>query len=202
MSALTLCLPPRLSERRFLQICQANPELHLERTANGELIIMSPTGSETGLRNTQLTGQLWWWNEQQDLGEVFDSSTGFRLPNGADRSPDASWVTKDRWLALTPAQRRHFAPLCPDFVAELRSPSDDLAPLQAKMREYVANGARLGWLIDTGMQRVEIYHPEQPVEVCEQPETLSGEKVLPGFVLRLERIWGHRKKTDQSRTFP
>ena len=193
MSALTLCLPPRLSERRFLQICQANPELHLERTANGELIIMSPTGSETGLRNTQLTGQLWWWNEQQNLGEVFDSSTGFRLPNGADRSPDASWVAKDRWLALTPAQRRRFAPLCPDFVAELRSPSDDLAPLQAKMREYLANGARLGWLIDTGIQRVEIYRPEQPVEVLERPESLSGEEVLPGFVLRLERIWGHRQ---------
>jgi Uma2 family endonuclease len=154
---------------------------------------MSPTGSETGLRNTQLTGQLWWWNEQQGLGEVFDSSTGFRLPNGADRSPDASWVAKDRWLALTPAQRRRFAPLCPDFVAELRLPSDDLASLQAKMREYVANGARLGWLIDTGMQRVEIYRPEQPVEVLERPETLSGEEVLPGFVLRLERIWGHRQ---------
>jgi Uma2 family endonuclease len=193
MLTLTLCLPPRLSERRFLQICQANPELHLERTATGELIVMSPTGSETGLRNTQLTGQLWWWNEQQGLGEVFDSSTGFRLPNGADRSPDASWVAKDRWLALTPAQRRRFAPLCPDFVAELRSPSDDLASLQAKMREYVANGARLGWLIDTGMQRVEIYRPEQPVEVLERPETLSGEEVLPGFVLRLERIWGHRQ---------
>ena len=162
MSALTLRLPLRLSERRFLQICQANPELHLERTATGELIVMSPTGSETGLWNTQLTGQLWWWNEQQDLGEVFDSSTGFRLPNSADRSPDASWVAKDRWLALTPAQRRRFAPLCPDFVAELRSPSDDLASLQAKMREYVANGARLGWLIDTGMQRVEIYRPGQP----------------------------------------
>jgi Uma2 family endonuclease len=193
MLTLTLCLPPRLSERRFLQICQANPELHLERTATGELIVMSPTGSETGLRNTQLTGQLWWWNEQQGLGEVFDSSTGFRLPNGADRSPDASWVAKDRWLALTPAQRRRFAPLCPDFVAELRLPSDDLASLQAKMREYVANGARLGWLIDTGMQRVEIYRPEQPVEVLERPETLSGEEVLPGFVLRLERIWGHRQ---------
>lgn len=164
MLTLTLCLPPRLSERRFVQICQANPELHLERTATGELIVMSPTGSETGFRNTQLTGQLWWWNEQQGLGEVFDSSTGFRLPNGADRSPDASWVSKERWRALTSAQRRRFAPLCPDFVAELRSPSDDLAPLQAKMREYVANDARLGWLIDTGMQRVEIYRPEQPVE--------------------------------------
>ena len=197
MLTLTLCLPPRLSERRFVQICQANPELHLERTATGELIVMSPTGSETGLRNTQLTGQLWWWNEQQDLGEVFDSSTGFRLPNGADRSPDASWVSKERWRALTPAQRRRFAPLCPDFVAELRSPSDDLAPLQAKMREYVANGARLGWLIDTGMQRVEIYRPEQPVEVLERPETLSGEEVLPDFVLRLERIWGHRKRSHQ-----
>ena len=192
MSALTLRLPPRLSERRFVQLCQANPELHLERSAQGELIVMSPTGSETGLRNTQLTGQLWWWNEQRGLGEVFDSSTGFHLPNGADRSPDAAWVSRERWFALTAAQRRRFAPLCPDFVAELRSPSDNLESLQAKMREYLANGVRLGWLIDTETQCVEIYRPEQPTEVSEGPETLNGEDVLPGFVLRLERIWGVR----------
>ncbi|CDH47284.1 Uma2 family endonuclease [Candidatus Contendibacter odensensis] len=192
MSALTLRLLPRLSERRFAQLCRANPELQLERSAQGELIVMSPTGSETGLRNTQLTGQLWWWNEQRGLGEVFDSSTGFHLPNGADRSPDAAWVSKERWFALTAAQRRRFAPLCPDFVAELRSPSDNLESLQTKMREYLANGARLGWLIDTETQCVEIYRPEQPTEVSEGPETLNGEDVLPGFVLRLERIWGVR----------
>jgi Uma2 family endonuclease len=189
MSALTLRLPPHLSERRFAQLCRVNPELRLERSAAGELIVMSPTGSETGLRNTHLTGQLWWWNEKNRLGKVFDSSTGFHLPNGADRSPDAAWVAGECWAALSPAQRRRFAPLCPDFVAELRSPSDDRAPLQAKLREYVENGARLGWLIDTESRQVTIYRPEQEPEVREAPVMLDGETVLPGFVLRLEPIW-------------
>lgn len=190
VTTLTLQIPSQLTERRFIQLCRANPELRLERSAHGELILMSPTGSETGARNTHLTGQLWWWNEQTGLGKVFDSSTGFHLPNGADRSPDAAWVSRERWAALSPAQRRGFAPLCPDFVVELRSPSDDLASLQAKMLEYLANGARLGWLIDTTARRVAVYRLGQEPEICEAPECLSGEEVLPGFVLRLGSIWG------------
>ena len=190
MTTLTLQIPPQLTKRRFVQLCRANPELRLERSARGELILMSPTGSETGVRNTHLTGQLWWWNEQTGSGKVFDSSTGFHLPNGADRSPDAAWVSRERWAALSRLQRRGFAPLCPDFVVELRSPSDDLAPLQAKMEEYLANGARLGWLIDTKARRVAVYRLGQEPEIREAPECLTGEEVLPGFVLRLGPIWG------------
>ncbi len=189
VTTLTLQIPSQLTERRFIQLCRANPELRLERSAHGELILMSPTGSETGARNTHLTGQLWWWNEQTGLGKVFDSSTGFHLPDGADRSPDAAWVSRERWAALSRRQRRSFAPLCPDFVVELRSPSDDLASLQAKMLEYLANGARLGWLIDTTARQVTVYRSGREPELYAAPKSLSGEEVLPGFVLQLGQIW-------------
>ncbi|ACK70787.1 protein of unknown function DUF820 [Gloeothece citriformis PCC 7424] len=191
MNILTLKLDPviKLTSDEFFKICQENPDLKLERTAKGELIIMSPTGGETGKRNSDISGQLWLWNEQTQLGEVFDSSTGFSLPNGADRSPDAAWVEKSRWEALTPSQREKFIPLCPDFVIELLSPSDSLKKTQEKMQEYKDNGCRLGWLINRQKKEVEIYRIDQKVEVLNCPKTLSGENILPNFVLNLDKIF-------------
>jgi Uma2 family endonuclease len=191
MSPPTLNLNPiiRLSDDQFYALCANNPELKLERTAAGDLVIMSPTGGETGKRNSNLNFELALWNRQTKLGVVFDSSTGFKLPNGADRSPDAAWIPQARWDALTPEQRRRFLPLCPDFVIELLSPSDTWEDLQIKMAEYQANGARLGWLIDPEIKRVAIYRSMPPVEVQQRPVTLSGENVLPGFRLNLNNIW-------------
>ncbi|MEG4248169.1 Uma2 family endonuclease [Microcoleus sp. Pol10D4] len=191
MTAITLNLNSliKLTSEQFYQLCEENPDLKLERNANGELIVMPPTGGETGKRNVKLTTQLDVWNEQTELGEVFDSSTGFTLPNKADRSPDVSWVEKSRWSALTPEQREKFIPLCPDFVIELVSPSDSLKKTQEKMQEYMENGCRLGWLINRKKREVEIYRPGQDVEVLQSPLTLSGENVLPGFVLNLQKIW-------------
>ncbi|MEO0520972.1 MAG: Uma2 family endonuclease, partial [Cyanobacteria bacterium P01_A01_bin.116] len=155
----------------------------------GELIVSPPTGGESGKRNLSISGQLNNWFEANDtLGEAFDSSTGFKLPNGASRSPDAAWVSKDRWEALTPEQREGFVPLCPDFVVELRSNTDRLKTLQDKMKEYMLNGAQLGWLIDPQSKRVEVYRQGQGVEVLENPDALSGEAVLPGFTLSLGRV--------------
>ncbi len=187
-------LPPKLAlgipmtDDQFWQLCQNHPDLRFERTAHGELIIMSPTGGSTGNRNSGLNFQLYGWNRETKLGKTFDSSTGFKLPNGADRSPDASWVAIDRWDALTLDQQTRFVPLCPDFVMELRSPSDSLTDLQAKMQEYIDNGARLGWLLDPQRQVVEIYRPGQAIEVQHAPGSLFGEDVLPGFVLDLAEI--------------
>ena len=191
MTAITLNLNSiiKLTSEQFYQLCEENPDLKLERSANGELIAMPPTGGETGKRNVKLTTQLDLWNEQTELGEVFDSSTGFTLPNKADRSPDVSWVEKSRWSALTPEQREKFIPLCPDFVIELVSPRDSLKKTQEKMQEYMENGCRLGWLINRKKREVEIYRPGQDVEVLQSPLTLSGENVLPGFVLNLQKIW-------------
>jgi Uma2 family endonuclease len=190
MTALVLNLQPtlQLTEEEFEQICHANQDLRLERTAKGELIVMPPTGGETGRRNLGLAAQLWNWSQSNRLGIAFDSSTGFTLPNGAIRSPDASWVAQERWQALTPSQRQKFVPLCPDFAIELLSPSDELRTTQAKMQEYLANGLRLGWLINPDSKQVEIYRPGQPVEILQNPASLSGENVLPGFVLNLSGI--------------
>jgi Uma2 family endonuclease len=186
-------IPPTLTltvtHDQFVELCVVNQDLQLERTATGELIIMPPTGSITGNRNSDIEGQLWLWNRQAKLGKTFNSSTGFHLPNGADRSPDAAWVRQDRWDALTREQQEGFAPLCPDFVLELRSKNDNMEPLRAKMREYMDNQARLGWLIDRKNQKVEIYRQGQDVEVLDNPTTLSGEDVLPGFVLDLTEVW-------------
>ncbi|TAG46882.1 MAG: Uma2 family endonuclease [Oscillatoriales cyanobacterium] len=158
---------------QFEALVFANPDLRLERTAQGELIVNPPTGGESSSRNLSISGQLGNWCEtHEDLGEGFDSSGGFILPNGATRSPDASWVSRARWEALTAKERKGFVPLCPDFVVELRSASDSLSTLQTKMREYIDNGARLGWL-----------------EILANPTELSGEDVLPGFVLNLRRVW-------------
>lgn len=191
MTTLTLNLNPiiKLTDDQFFQLCQENENIRLERTAKGELIIMSPAGGETGNRNAGLTAQIWIWNESHKLGKVFDSSTGFKLPNGADRSPDASWVKLERWDALTPEQKKKFPPICPDFVVELMSPSDSLKETQDKMKEYRDNGAVLGWLINRKSRQVEIYRQNQEVEVLESPVAVSGEDVLPGFILNLESIW-------------
>jgi Uma2 family endonuclease len=188
---VTLQLPPvlKLSDEQFEQLATANRDLQLELTAKGELIIMPPTGGETGSRNFNLSGQLWLWNRQNRLGKAFDSSTGFRLPNGATRSPDASWVKMERWDALSAAQKKKFLPLCPDFAVELVSESDELKDTQEKMHEYIANGLRLGWLINPKNQQVEIYYPNQEVKILQSPATLSGEDVLPGFVLDLQPIF-------------
>ena len=195
MNTHTVSLPASLelnidlTDEQFFQLCQNNHDLRFERTATGELIIMPPTGSETGDRNAELTYQLRAWSRQNQLGKSFDSSTGFKLPNGAERSPDASWVKMERWNALTPAEKERFAPLCPDFVVELMSPSDSAEKIRTKMREYMDNGARLGWLINRQQQQVEIYRPNREVEILQSPQTLSGEDILPGFVLDLAQIW-------------
>lgn len=178
-----------LSDETFFQFCQLNREWRLERSVNGDLAIVSPTGSETGGSNFGLTGQLWMWSRQEGTGQGFDSSTGFRLPNGAIRSPDVSWIRRDRWETIPPEQRQKFAPICPDFVIELRSPTDNLETLQAKMQEYLDNGTVLGWLIDRSQRQVYIYRPEMPIDVLENPTTLSGDPVLPGFELDLNEIW-------------
>ncbi|WP_333291478.1 MULTISPECIES: Uma2 family endonuclease [unclassified Microcoleus] len=192
--AIAVNIPPTLTltvtREQFVELAIANRELQLERTAQGELIVNPPTGGETGYRNSDLNGQLWLWNRQTKLGKTFDSSTGFHLPNGADRSPDAAWVRQERWDGLTPKQKESFIPLCPDFVVELRSKTDNMEPLRAKMKEYMNNGARLGWLIDRKNKKVEIYRQNQDVEVLENPISLFGEDVLPGFVLDLTEVWG------------
>lgn len=193
----------KITDEQFEQVVRANPEWKFEQTATGEIVIVPPTGGTSGRKNLDLSVQFGSWvKENSDLGEGFDSSTLFRLPNGAKRSPDASWVKRNQWNALTwqrqwrfpPAfkltrkQQDGYVPLCPDFVVELRSPSDSLEDLQAKMREYM-EGAQLGWLIDPLNSQVEVYRQGQEVEVLQSPTQLSGEEVLPGFVLRLERIW-------------
>jgi len=177
-----------LTDEQFFQLCIDNRDLRFERTASGGLIIMPPTGSETGRRNSDLNFQLKAWSRQNNLGVVFDSSTGFKLPDGSDISPDAAWVRRDRWDALTPEQKEKFAPICPDFVVELRSTTDSLEKLRAKMKVYVKNGARLGWLLDRKNRKVEISRQGSDVEILDSPATLSGEDVLPGFVLDLSDI--------------
>ncbi len=191
MTALTVNLNSviKLTDEQFFQLCQVNENLRFERTARGELIIMPPTGGETSNRNGRLNQQLFNWADVNGTGIAFDSSGGFKLPNGADRSPDAAWVKQKRWDILTPEQKEKFIPLCPDFVIELLSLSDSLKVIQEKMQEYRDNGTRLGWLINRKSRQVEIYRLNQEVEVIKSPATLSGENVLPGFVLNLESIW-------------
>ncbi len=196
METITLNVPSTmaLTDEQFFQLCMANEEWRMELTAEGELIIMPPTGGESGIRNSDLNLQVGLWNRQTRLGYVFDSSTIFQLPNGAKRSPDVSWVIRERWEALSPEERRRFPPLCPDFVVELRSETDSLPKLQSKMLDYLANGLRLGWLIDPQTPLVEIYRPNRDVETLnfsaeQTPLSLSGESVLPGFILDLASIF-------------
>lgn len=175
-----------LTDDQFYQLCINNPELLIERSARGALIFMSPVGGESGNRELELGADLTNWNRQARLGKVFSSSTIFRLPNGGSRSPDAAWVELSRWQRLTPEQRQKFPPIAPDFVLELRSPTDDLATLQEKMLEYLDSGVRLGWLFNPQAQQVEIYRAGQAKEVRALPTQLSGEEVLPGFTLSIE----------------
>ena len=179
----------QLTDEQFVLLCQENPELRLEMTAQHELVIMPPTGSKTGWRNSRITQRLANWAETDGTGLVFDSSTGFRLPNGAKRSPDVSWLRRARWESLTEVQQNGFAPLCPDFVVELRSQQDRLAALQEKMQEYIATGAQLGWLIDPLEKRVHIYRLKQDVEIRDDPASLDGESIMPGFVLDVRELW-------------
>ncbi len=176
----------QLSDEQFYQLCLNNPDLNIERNSRGELIFMPPVGGESGNRELELGTDLTIWNRQTQLGKVFSSSTIFKLPNGADRSPDAAWIELSRWQALTPEQRQKFPPIAPDFVIELRSQSDRLPLLQEKMQEYLDSGVRLGWLINPQDQTVEIYRSGEPKAVKDLPVTLSGEDVLPGFSLELE----------------
>lgn len=191
MTAYTINLNPviTMTDEQFYALCQANPELKFERNAKGDLLIMSPTGGETGRSNAKLTSRFVVWDEQKNLGIVFDSSTGFKLPNGANRSPDVAWVQHDRWNSLTAEQRKKFPPIAPDFVLELMSPTDTLQEMQAKMLEYIENGVRLGWLINPEMRQVEVYRSQQEPELLQSPAILSGEDVLPEFTLKLEEIW-------------
>lgn len=179
----------KMTDAQFALLCQENPELRLELTAQGELIIMPPTGSKSGWRSGRSYYALTAWADKEGSGLTFDSSSGFTLPNGAKQSPDASWVKRERWNALSTAQQEEFAPLCPDFVIEVRSPSDRLSDLQDKMQEYLANGAQLGWLIDPMEKRVYVYRLGQPVEVLADPASVSGDPILPGFVLLVRELW-------------
>lgn len=190
MTAIILNLSPtiELSDEQFALICSNNRDLKLEKTATGELVIMPPTGGETGKRNSSINAQLWLWNEKYQLGEVFDSSTGFKLPLGATRSPDAAWIKKEKWNSLTLEQQKQFIPLCPDFVIELRSDSDSLSELQKKMQEYLDNGLTLGWLIDPQNKQVEVYQQNCPVQVLRNPISLSGKDILSTFTLNLTGI--------------
>lgn len=178
-----------LTDEQFFEFSQLNRDLRIERTAEGGLLIMPPTGGETGERNAEITIQLGSWAKRDGTGTTFDSSTGFRLPNGAVRSPDASWVSHERLAALSAEEKKKFFPLCPDFVIELRSATDSHAALQEKMQEYLDNGTRLGWLIDPERRRVDVYRPQLPVVKLEQPETISAEPALSGFILDLREIW-------------
>lgn len=179
----------RLTDDEFFTLCQENRDLRFERNPNGEIIIMSPTGGFTGDKNGEITADLKMWNRSCRTGKAFDSSTGFVLPNGATRSPDASWLEKSRWEALTEEQQAKFVPLCPDFVAELTSPSDTLPPTQEKMQEWMENGCRLGWLFHPKEEKTFVYRAGQaaPEELLGYDRTLSGEAVLPGF--RFDLRW-------------
>lgn len=189
-TAVLLRLPPdlHLSDDQLYEFCRLNRELRIERTAQGGLVIMAPAGGDASARNAEITIQLGLWAKRDATGRTFDSSGGFVLPNGATRSPDASWVRHGRLATLTAEERARFLPLCPDFVIELRSPSDSLSALRDKMREYMENGAQLGWLIDPLAGQVFVYRPGAPVERLEAPDGISADPVLPGFRLELGDI--------------
>ena len=179
-----------ITEEKFFEFCQINRDLRIETNKFGELLIMSPTGSETGNRSLGIAAQLYFWAEREGSGIAFDSSAGFILSTGVEKSPDASWIRLERWQSLSQEQKEKFAPICPDFVVELMSPSDSLKTLQAKMEEYMAEPEiKLGWLIDRKERKVYIYRPGMSTECLENPESVSGEAVLPGFVLNMSKVW-------------
>jgi Uma2 family endonuclease len=184
-----LMVLPKMSEEQFYEFCRRNTDLRIERSAQGEVIIMPPTFADTGNRNNKLSYQVTRWAEENENGEVFDSSAGFTLPNGATRSPDVSWIRIDRWNALTAAQQASFAPICPDFVIELRSDSDSLKGLQEKMREYIENGVVLGLIVDRKNRKVYCYRADGSVEVLSHPQVVSCDPELPGLTLQMAKIW-------------
>ncbi len=191
MSALTFELPKnsKISDVHFYQLCREHPEIKFERKATGEIIIMSPTGGSTGKQNFEISVEFGIWNRRAKLGVCFDSSTCFKLPNGAHRSPDVAWVKKERWESLNTEDQERFPPIAPDFVLELMSPSDRREEMRLKMQEYVDNGVQLGWLIDTKARQVEIYRPQQSAKILDSPASLSGEEILPDFNLDLSLVW-------------
>lgn len=187
---LVLRLPKSsLNDEAFFEFCQLNPELRIERNARKEILVMPQTSSETGNRNAKLIVKVGIWNEQYQLGELFDSSTGFKLPNGADRSPDLAWIRKERWEALPAAERRRFAPIAPDFVVELRSDEQSLASLKEKMEEYITCGCRLGWLIDPQGQKTFVYTADGSIQTVPFDQPLAGGEVLPDFTLLLSGLF-------------
>lgn len=192
MTGITIKLQPiiELNDENFYQRCSTNPDVKFERNAQGEIIVMPPTGGETGKRNAEIIIDFGIWNRQTKLGVLFDSSTCFKLPNGADRSPDVSWIRQDRWDILTPEEQEKFPPIAPDFVLELMSPTDNLKDVQTKMREYMDNQVKLGWLFNRKTRRVEIYRLGQKVEILQDPAQMSGEDILPGLVLDMQIVWG------------
>ena len=177
-----------LSNEQFYQLCQVNDQWRLEETAQGELIIMPPVGAISGNRESEFNADVVIWNRQTKLGKVFSSSTVFILPNGGKRSPDVAWISNERWDSLTLEEQEKFAPICPDFVIELRSRTDSLNQLQSKMQEYLNSGLKLGWLIDPQNQKVDIYRQNKAREIVSLPTTLSGENILPGFNLELSKF--------------
>lgn len=179
----------KMSDEQFYEFCRTNPDLRIERTADGEIIVMPPAFADTGNRNGRVFGQLFVWSEADGTGEAFDSSSGFTLPNGATRSPDAAWILLDRWNALTPNQQASFAPIVPDFVVELRSSSDTLTSLKEKMEEYIANGVRLGLLIDRKNRQVHVYRLDREPEILDNPESVNCDPELPMFSLKMTKIW-------------
>jgi len=185
----SLTTTAKMSDRQFYEFCQTNPELRIERNAAGEVIVMPPAFADTGNRNFKISQQIGNWADEDGTGEAFDSSAGFTLPNGAVRSPDAAWILSDRWNALSPEEKTSFAPIAPDFVVELRSGSDRLKTLQDKMVEYMENGVRLGLLIDRKNCQVHVYRPDREVEVVDHPEIVSCQPEMPGFVLKMAKIW-------------
>ena len=182
-------LPRTMSDDEFFDFCQANEFVCIERTREGEIVMMVPSGGESSNQNLRIAARLDQWASATGHGVAFDSSAGFVLPNGAMRAPDAAWVTRERLATLTAEQKRKFLPLCPDFVIEVRPPTDRIAKLKEKMTEYLANGAKLGWLIEPDQRRVHVYSPDGRVEIFKNPQTISGEPVLPGFTLDLQPIW-------------
>jgi Uma2 family endonuclease len=179
----------QMSDEEFFDFCQRNRDWRIERTKEGDIIVMPPTGSKSGGRNFNLIVKFGIWVEKDGSGKGFDSSTGFRLPNGATRSPGLAWVRNERWTALSEGEQTEFAPLCPDFVVELRSATDSISRLQDKMKEYMENGAELGWLIDPTERKVYIYRKPSPVEILDDPQTVSGEPTLRGFTLDMRSLW-------------
>lgn len=178
-----------MSDEQFYQFCVLNPELRIERTADKLIVLMPPTNSDTGNRNAELLVDIGTWNRKKKLGKIFDSSSGFKLPNGADISPDVAWITNDRWEAIPENQKQRFAPIAPDFVAEIRSGDQNLNYLKGKMTEYIECGCRLAWLIDPNNRKTWVYFANGDIQTIPFDTALGGGDVMPGFEVRLADIF-------------